>query len=523
MRGSPVAKDARPSRRVNVPPVARAAGASSTRIVSAATLRRAVALGEDSTRQFKRDVTNVDALAAELVAFANGDGGVLYVGVADDGTIEGLEPSDVRRVNQLVGNTAAQAVRSPLAVHTQNVAVARGRVVVVVAVPKGLDKPYFDKNGVIWLKAGADKRRVNSKEELRRLFQLTDQFHADELPTKAGLDAIDELRFRDFVRDQYGLKLPARAPDRRRLLVNMNLATEEGRLNLAGLLLFGEQPQRSKPAFVVKAVAFPGTAIHASSYDDTEDFGGPLGRVFEAALAFVLRNLRKVQGGRGVNSPGVSEIPPVVFEELLVNALVHRDYLISAPIRLFVYSDRVEIISPGTLPNNLTVEKIRAGNSNLRNPILASFVAKGLMPYRGLGSGVVRALEAWPDIEFRDDRDAGLFVVTVRRAAPGGTPQVTPQVSPQVTPQVTPQVDPHVRALLERVDGEPTRAELQALLGLSDREHFRKAYLGPALEAGFVERTRPDAPNSRDQRYRITASGAALRGRLAKSESRGKR
>ena len=123
----------------------------------------------------------------------------------------------------------------------------------------------------------------------------------------------------------------------------------------------------------------------------------------------------KVQAGRGVNAPGLPEIPEAVFEELLVNALVHRDYLVSAPIRLFVFDNRIEIISPGHLPNNLTVEKIRAGNSNIRNPILVSYVAKGLLPYHGLGSGIKPALEKWPTIDFTDDHDGGLFTATVHR------------------------------------------------------------------------------------------------------------
>lgn len=464
-----------------------------------------LALGEDSTRQFKRDVTNGDSLAAEMVAFANAEGGTIFIGVDDDGTTTGLSADDVKRLNQLIGNTANQAVRSPLSVQTKNVALPKGRVVIVLTVPKGLDKPYFDKNGVIWLKAGADKRRINSKEELRRLFQITDQFHADELPTKAGADALDDLRFRDFLRDTYGQKLPAAAADRRRLLANMNLATSDGLLNLAGLLLFCEQPQRFKPQFVVKAVKYPGTDIHTSKYDDTEDFSGPLRNVFDDALAFVLRNLHKVQAGRGVNSPGVSEIPPVVFEELLVNALVHRDYLISAPVRLFIFDDRIEIISPGTLPNNLTVENIRAGNSNLRNPILASFVAKGVLPYRGLGSGVPRALEAWRDIDFRDDREGSLFVATVRRKAPPANLRGTS------TAQVTAQE--HVLALVQQLDGELTRNELQTAVGLTHREHFRKAYLQPALEAKLIEMTQPDKPNSRSQRYRLTPAGEELRAR----------
>ena len=116
-----------------------------------------------------------------------------------------------------------------------------------------------------------------------------------------------------------------------------------------------------------------------------------------------------------MNSVGIPEIPPSVFEELLVNALVHRDYLISAPIRLFIFDNRIDIISPGHLPNNLTVAKIRTGNSIIRNPILVSYIAKGLLPYKGLGSGIKRALDDWPEIDFTDDRDGCLFTATVHR------------------------------------------------------------------------------------------------------------
>lgn len=374
-----------------------------------------IALGEDSARQFKADVRYADSLASEMAAFANTNGGMIFIGVADDGSTPGLSQQDVARINQLIGNAASQLVRSPLAVQTENLALENGRIVIVLTVPKGIDKPYFDKNGVIWLKAGADKRRVNSKEELRRLFQFTNQFHADELPTKAGIDKLDKLRFRDFLRDVYKQEYPDSPAELTQLLQNMNLATDDGRLNLAGVLLFAEQPEWIVPQFVVKAIRYPGNKIHATDYLDTEDFSGPLPKLFEGALAFVMRNLHKVQAGRGVNSPGLPEIPEAVFEELLVNALVHRDYLVSAPIRLFVFDNRIEIISPGHLPNNLTVEKIRAGNSNIRNPILVSYVAKGMLPYHGLGSGIKRALEKWPAIDFADDHDGCLFTATVHR------------------------------------------------------------------------------------------------------------
>ena len=378
-------------------------------------LRTQVALGEDSTHQFKVDIRNAESLAAEMAAFANTEGGTIYLGVADDGSLPGLSAADVARLNQLISNAASQLVRSPLTVFTENVLLENGNLVIVLTVPKGLDKPYFDKNGVIWLKTGSDKRRVNSKEELRRIFQISSQFHADELPTKADVDKLDKLLFRDFLSQKYELDFPDSPDDLIRLLQNLNLATEGGVLNLAGVLMFAEHPEWILPQFVVKAVRFPGTEIHVSDYVDTEDFSGPMPRLFKDAFAFIMRNLHKVQAGHGVNAPGTSEIPEVVFEELLVNALVHRDYLISAPIRIFMYDDRIEIISPGHLPNNLTVEKIKAGNSNIRNPILISYAAKGLLPYHGIGSGIHRALKSWEHIEFIDDRDGCLFKSIVHR------------------------------------------------------------------------------------------------------------
>ena len=269
----------------------------------------AISLGEDGTLQFKRDVHNGDSLSSEIVAFASSEGGTIMIGVADDGATPGLSREDVKRVNQLIGNAASQAVRSPITVQTRNVPLGNGRLVIVLTVPKGIDKPYFDRNGVIWLKAGADKQRVNSKEELPRLFHTSDQFHADDLPTRAGLEALDKLRFRDLLRDVYGRAFPAPSAERRKLLKNMKLATSDGVLNLAGLLLFGEQPERFKPQFVVKAVKYAGNDIHTTNYDDTEDFSGPMRRIFDDALAFVLRNLDKIQAGRGVKRSGSARDP----------------------------------------------------------------------------------------------------------------------------------------------------------------------------------------------------------------------
>lgn len=146
-----------------------------------------------------------------------------------------------------------------------------------------------------------------------------------------------------------------------------------------------------------------------------EDFKGTLPAIFKEALAFIMRNLHKIQNQKSVNSIGDPEIPKAVFEELLVNALIHRDYFITAPIRILVFANRIEIISPGALPNHLTVKKIQAGTAIQRNPTLVLFVAKGLLPYRGLGTGIRRALKEWPHIQFIDNKEGCTFTAIITR------------------------------------------------------------------------------------------------------------
>lgn len=131
-------------------------------------------------------------------------------------------------------------------------------------------------------------------------------------------------------------------------------------------------------------------------------------------LGFVLANIRHIQNKQSFNSLGEPEIPRIVLEELISNALIHRDYFVSAPVKVLVFADRIEIISPGHLPNNLTIENIKMGNSNIRNPILASFASK-VLPYRGLGSGIKRAIKAYPDIELIDNREGNTFKAIISR------------------------------------------------------------------------------------------------------------
>lgn len=374
-----------------------------------------VSRDEDSKHQFKANVTNAISIAQEMVAFSNSGGGDIFIGVSNDGTFAGLDRSDMGRLTQLVSNASSQLVKPPINPQTENIRTDGGLVMIVVVLD-GVSKPYMDNNGVIWMKSAGDKRKATSREEIQRLYQRAGLIHGDEIPV-TGLTIADlELDyFRVFFLRNYGESLESYNLPLSTLLENMNLM-REGVFNVSGALLFAQNPSFKLPVFIVKAIAFPGNVIHEREYIDNADVTGRIADVFQQSLSFVLGNIRHVQGDQGINSTGEPEIPKIVLEELIANALIHRDYFISTPIRIFVFSDRIEIISPGHLPNNLTVENIVMGNSNIRNPILASYATK-ILPYRGIGSGIIRALREYPFISFADDHDGNKFTVTISRSS----------------------------------------------------------------------------------------------------------
>ena len=377
--------------------------------------------GEDSHTQFKRaqDVTNTTSLAGEMAAFSNSKGGRILIGVDDLGRVVGLTNEDIRRLNNLVANVASQNVRPPINPDTENVATRDGTVM-VVTIRAGISKPYADNQGVYWMKCGANKQPITAREEIQRLFQSGDLVHADEVPVAGTATGdIDLKHFGDYFAKQYGESIDkALETDRLslgQLLSNLGLARDES-LNLAGLMLFGSAPQRYRPAFVVKAVSFVGNDPAGDKYRDSEDLAGCLRDLHKGTMSFLTRNLRRLQGGKGVNTEGDLEVPVAALEELVVNMLLHRDYFISAPWRVFIFDNRIELISPGVLPNNLTVQNIRNGVSIIRNPLIASFATKGNeLPYRGIGTGIRRALASVPSLELVSSTELNLFTAIIPR------------------------------------------------------------------------------------------------------------
>lgn len=371
-----------------------------------------VSRGEDSKVQYKVNITNNESLASEITAFLNSGGGKIIIGV-DDKTwdVKGLSKEDIENLNQRI-QSAAQSIKPPVSLISENVIHPDG-LVVVVTVPNGISKPYMDNKGQIWVKNLGNKDRVTSREEIQRMFQSAGLIHGDEIPANGlSISDIDLPFFERFFQNEFGETIEEQDSPLQVVLENMNLA-KDGIFNVAGALLFSKSLHFRLPTFNIKAVSYPNDSVDEDNYIDSRDINGKVSDMFQEVISFISINIRHKQGAKSINSTGETEIPKVVLEELVANALIHRDYFITAPIRVFVFSNRVEIISPGNLPNNLTIQNILSGNSNIRNPILASFATK-LLPYRGLGSGIRRAIKAYPNIEFKDDRDGNMFIVTIK-------------------------------------------------------------------------------------------------------------
>jgi predicted HTH transcriptional regulator len=382
-------------------------------IMNASELQEIILGGETSTVQFKEKLPHPDAFAAEMVAMANARGGVILLGVTDSGEVAGLSPEELREYGSQVANIATNRVIPVVYVLTEVVKVAEQRVL-VVAVDEGINKPYKDNKLVIWLRQGPDKRKLSDNAEILRLFRSSDQFRPDELTIdRTTTDDVNLSFFYRFFEQEFDQPFDKSGLDLSQTLTNLTIL-KDGRLTLAGLLFFSKNPQQYRPIFHVKAVSFFGNEIEGRNYRNSKDINGTVPELYERSMDFLTSNLKHTQQGQNFNSTGILEVSKVALEELVQNALVHREYLKSAAIKILVFDNRIEIISPGRLPNSLTIEKIKYGNAVARNPLIATFCSK-TMPYRGLGSGVKRAVKEQPNIIFINDVDGEQFTVIIPR------------------------------------------------------------------------------------------------------------
>lgn len=361
--------------------------------------------------------------------------------------------------------------------------------------------------------------RYLEEKEIIRTGPFDATFHG-----KATLQDIDEEKVRSFVRiaqSKRGFPLSESEPVGK-ILTHLNLFTD-GRLTHAGILLFGKEPQRFFINSEVRCASFAGIVVE-KPIPSYKVFKGSLFELADQALEFVLNKLdyRIETRAEHLSIPGRYEIPKEAIAEAIVNAIAHRDYTSNGSVQVMVFRDRVEILNPGALPMGWTVEKLKQLHTSVpANPLIAEpLYLAGYIERIGTGTTDIInwcASAGLKEPVFTQDVD---FKSIIYRPI---TEQVGEQVKEQVGEKVprkypasTPQVTPQVEQLIKAFDGTHSRDVLQEKLDLKDREHFRKSYLNEALQLELVEMTIPDKPNSKNQKYRLTAKGKALKEQLKK-------
>ena len=375
--------------------------------------------GETSRVQFKDKLPHKDSLMQEMVAMSNSSGGVILLGIEDvTGSPLGLSQAELEDYDKKIAQYADN-IKPTIYINTETVVVGDGDTranVLVVHIADGINKPYKTAKAEIYVKQGSNKRLLTDNAEIMRLFQHSANLLADEMEVfGTSIDDINQTAFTDYFKKEFGESFEEKGLSYEQALRAKRIL-RGNQLSLAGLLFFGIAPQTIKPAFTIKAVAYYGNNISDTNYKSKPaDMQGTIPQLFEQCLSFLKSNLDYKQVEPEFNTIGQLEISEIALTEILQNALVHRDYFKNAPIRVLVFNDRVEIISPGKLPNSLTVEDIKYGNPVIRNNQLTAFSMR-TMPFSGLGSGIRRALNEEPEIQLLNDVEGELFTVIIPRS-----------------------------------------------------------------------------------------------------------
>ena len=530
--------------------------------------------GEVSGVQFKERILDKYDIACELVAFSNSHGGKLVIGIKDKtGETNALSYSEVQETTNLLSDIASENVVPSILIKIDTVEVEDGNLV-IATVKEGLNKPYHDNKGIVWVKNGADKRKVFDNAELAEMMTDCGSFAPDEAGVRdATVNDLDATTIKQFLGNRFERVLEkkgltgdafneasldmicsaiAKGHDCEKILRNLRFIRPDGTLTVAAMLLFGKYTQRWMPMMTAKCICFAGNSIGGKVFRDKvndADMEGNLLHQYDTIMDFFTRNLHNVQVGEEFNSIGKLEIPYTSLVEFTVNSLVHRSLNMKAPVRIFIFDNRVEIHSPGALPNGLTIDDIKAGTSMPRNMFLFNN-AIYLLPYTGVGSGITRALDEDVNVTFMNNDKAQEFVITVWREESNQVEGESNQVegesnqveeksnqvegaSNQVGNEVhvkSNQVEDHNTGLrhsdtdldtqLRHSDTKKvslsnkqrdivnfcsvprTTAEIMERLGLSNQTKNRERYITSLVAAGYLQMTNPDNPTASNQKYK---------------------
>ena len=513
-------------------------------------------MAEHTGVQFKERVTkeNKSEVAAEMVAMSNTRGGMVVVGIDDKtGRLNPLSYKETQEVTALLGNLATDNVIPSILVDIENVP-ADGGVLVVATIKQGLNKPYHDNNGVVWVKQGADKRKVFDNSELIAMLADNGQMYPDTLPVRGtsikdlNMEVVKEYLAKRFapvfslqnisadelhrMSTEEVAKTIGAEQTVENILKNVGLVLADGTLTVAAVVLMGEYPQRWLPVFTARCISYVGNSIGGSEFRDKSgsDADGNAVHLYKFIMTFLMRNLRRKQVEADFNSPGELEVSTTTLSEVVVNCILHRSYAADSPLRIFIFDNRIEIHSPGLLPQGITVEDATHGVSVPRNKLLFSNGIH-LLPYTGAGSGLTRAQLYTPNIKFENDERLKEFVVTIWRESDevgveasvegvedkglsvrnidegggiGDKGGVEVGVEGEKHSDRIPYAKlPGVQKNIIQYCSVPRSArEILAYIGYSNHSKNVLRFITPLLDMGYLEPTEPDKPKSPKQKYR---------------------
>ncbi|MBA3027649.1 MAG: hypothetical protein FP816_02390 [Desulfobacteraceae bacterium] len=475
-------------------------------------VKNLIALGEGFTTEFKRSGTS--GLGREICAFANTTGGVILIGVTDTGQVVG-----VKEHNRLKSEiqAIARSAEPPIAVEVSS---AGG--ILCVTVPEQHIKPYSF-GGKFFMREGATSQQM-SRNEIRQFFFKEGLIHFDETTCTAydlGKDLTPTI-WKRFVKR-------ANIPDKMDMvtaLKNLHLA-KDGNMTLAGAWLLCDDITRYTLRAGVTCALFRGTTnVHIL---DRKDFTGDLYTIYEDCMTYMQSKLNTALVPHARGRDERLELPEDSLREALVNAIAHRDYRSTANVQVHIYSERLEIITPGGLPAGMKKEDM-GKKSVPRNPLLFGlFYRMNLVEQIGSGVKRIRDLcrdygvaeplfeisEDWVTLSFPRPGEKGSEKERMEKAQAEAHEEAQVGVKSgrgidstgEVTPEVAPEVTPEVRLMLLVLKREMTRREIMHAMGLSDEKHFREHYQQTAIRLGLMEMTIPEKPSSRLQKYRLTSKG----------------
>ncbi len=330
-----------------------------------------IALGEDSTIEFKQEFPHKDSLADEITAFANTNGGVILIGVTDNGDIVGIEKGLLNENEKTIIEVCHDSIKPLVNIFTEKLTIG-DKNILKIEVPHSL---FVHKSpGGYFIRHGSSKREM-PPEQLARLMQSRSQARIinfdEQLVPQTSTDTLQKSLYQRFIAEatsdnQIDLLL------KRRLLVN-----DDGnyRASVAGVLMCSSRPDEYLYNSFIQAVYYSGTTKDANYQIDAKDFTGTLDIQIMDAFKFI-EKYNKISANKDVGRVDKPQYSMKAVFEALVNAVVHRDYSKQgSKIRLFVFSDRLELYSPGALANTLTVDTLPY-NQVTRNELLARLLSE---------------------------------------------------------------------------------------------------------------------------------------------------